>query len=1120
MKLIQQSKLYFQDEKSDKIYEVDLCQVGSNAYLVNFRYGRRGTVLRTGTKTDLPVGLAAAQALFDKLVSSKTKKGYKLAGTPLEALTEAPVTDAVDPDELDPSLALPLQIVCSPEHVHNMIKALEREMNGRSAPLSDPEPSNASPVEPPNSIWGVFKKMVGFENDADRPPTDPPPRKSSKEQVPRTRLSRLVWRCGELKMEAALPQLLSVVIGEDAMLDYSLAWALGRIKHADGLDRLDQLFILGQTQGDGALQVISEVSKLECLVDDDRQKFVSELVQGMPEDWQKSIVNQQPEQLEEAMHQILQKPEAAYFYLADLYLIGPTFPSARKALLAWVKEAPLKGKGYFKTIRQLLKAAELRDDAELLGLIAYKIQKGRPTFQNAKWGYQYLDGKYFRTAEEIVKSNSRVAFSIATKQYLIKRFVRNLRRKGKVADPDFVRMATGILVAYRDTDMGAASSKTFWKYVQGENNRWNSVSNTIHYPSFSLYPILAYLLFGNSERFEPDPSGKSWRWCSSADPTITEVTQREEAYPELWNRQVEGLLHLLVEGQCQVVHDFAVKAAKANQRKIQSLVNLEFTKILLGKKYKATTLFGLDLLKSMIGDQQIDPDLVLLLLRHQEVEVRTFGSELLRSHQANLVKQSNFVSELLFIAHEAVVQQVDDLLKAHAFTREQAIAVIGRAIAKMMALSEQANEDERQRTLVAGEHLSQHFQEELYRVHFQLIYDLLNHPLEELKVFAAKILRHYQIPVEDLPEDLLLGLINGESPELRKLGVDLLGRLPDSILQDKLELLCGLCASSHPEVRQTVRPVVQRLAQKEDSFGQGMVQLLAPILLRKEEEEGRDEDLIQLLTVDLQDQLKVLSLEQTLQLLYAPRKAAHRLGGHLLHHFINAEDLTIRQMVRLGSNELVKVRQWVWQAYEQNVMRIKYESREAVRLLDASWEDSRDWAFEFFSSKFTSADWSADVLVSICDSVFPMVQQFGRAMITQHFQAEDGEQYLLQLSEHPSPDLQHFATNYLQEYAADQPKKIEELEHYFITLLSQVNKAGVAKKRIFAFLKAEGIKSVSTATVVARVISRQSATMAIGDKSRCIQIMRDLSNHFPQLNLPLNQLEFETYPTYTKKENA
>jgi hypothetical protein len=65
LKLIKNTTLYFKDEKSDKVYEVDLLDYGSDLFLVNFRYGRRESELREGTKTVFPVDFIEAEKIYD-----------------------------------------------------------------------------------------------------------------------------------------------------------------------------------------------------------------------------------------------------------------------------------------------------------------------------------------------------------------------------------------------------------------------------------------------------------------------------------------------------------------------------------------------------------------------------------------------------------------------------------------------------------------------------------------------------------------------------------------------------------------------------------------------------------------------------------------------------------------------------------------------------------------------------------------------------------------------------------------------------------------------------------------------------------------------------------------------
>lgn len=75
--------LFFTNGSSDKEYRAWI-EAADGGYSVNFAYGRRGSALTTGTKTTSPVSREKAVAIFDKLVASKTSKGYTAAadGTP------------------------------------------------------------------------------------------------------------------------------------------------------------------------------------------------------------------------------------------------------------------------------------------------------------------------------------------------------------------------------------------------------------------------------------------------------------------------------------------------------------------------------------------------------------------------------------------------------------------------------------------------------------------------------------------------------------------------------------------------------------------------------------------------------------------------------------------------------------------------------------------------------------------------------------------------------------------------------------------------------------------------------------------------------------------------------
>jgi len=72
--------LEFREGTSDKVYKASVEESNGN-YAVNFAFGRRGSTLNTGTKTQSPVSLEEATKIYNKLVLSKTAKGYKISGS-------------------------------------------------------------------------------------------------------------------------------------------------------------------------------------------------------------------------------------------------------------------------------------------------------------------------------------------------------------------------------------------------------------------------------------------------------------------------------------------------------------------------------------------------------------------------------------------------------------------------------------------------------------------------------------------------------------------------------------------------------------------------------------------------------------------------------------------------------------------------------------------------------------------------------------------------------------------------------------------------------------------------------------------------------------------------------
>jgi bifunctional non-homologous end joining protein LigD len=95
--------LYFKEGSSDKVYTACLEPKGKG-FVVTFSYGRRGSTMTTGTKTEKPVVYATAKKAYDKLVAEKMAKGYTAGadGTPYQDTPKEDRFTGILPQLLNP----------------------------------------------------------------------------------------------------------------------------------------------------------------------------------------------------------------------------------------------------------------------------------------------------------------------------------------------------------------------------------------------------------------------------------------------------------------------------------------------------------------------------------------------------------------------------------------------------------------------------------------------------------------------------------------------------------------------------------------------------------------------------------------------------------------------------------------------------------------------------------------------------------------------------------------------------------------------------------------------------------------------------------------------------------
>ena len=124
---LENTTLYYREGSSDKIYQCGIEAAGGR-FVVNFAYGRRGSTLNTGTKTNVPVEYDNAKRIFDKLVKEKMAKGY----TPGEDGTPYQTTDSEERfTGILPQLLNPIDELAANRLLNDPAYAMQQKFNGR-----------------------------------------------------------------------------------------------------------------------------------------------------------------------------------------------------------------------------------------------------------------------------------------------------------------------------------------------------------------------------------------------------------------------------------------------------------------------------------------------------------------------------------------------------------------------------------------------------------------------------------------------------------------------------------------------------------------------------------------------------------------------------------------------------------------------------------------------------------------------------------------------------------------------------------------------------------------------------------------------------------------------------
>lgn len=990
MKLIKKVKLSFTQGASDKVYEVDLCeQPGNeiNRYWVNFRYGRRGSRLREGTKTPIPIDFTQAEAIFKSVVVAKTNKGY------------------VEADPHSPSSGVPF-----------------------SASL--------------HTLLGQIDRIKESEQRA-----------------------RSIWRLPQ-QPDAMLADWLEKGLREQHhwLENYARLWTLGRTGNQGNITGVKPfLNNLNPPLSNLAFEVYLRLGD-----DDDifvqRQNLLAEL----PEELAQALATSDPATLDVLLARHISEQNAnASRLLKTLYLVALDNPLLHQSLLRLLASLPLRP-GLFKGVRYLFKMAEFRLDAAMFALLAWRFDTTRE-FYAAEWdGVWVNDVGYIKPSQELLRDDSRLAYSRKTRHYLRRRSWRALRRLGARGDTRYVDMACAILLQYSDADLMPEKQNGLGIYASDAHFfAWNAILRS-HNPCYQRHRQRAL-------------------WIQVDDET-DEI--RGEAFPQLWDQRPEALLGLLHHTESDAVCSFALRALKENQAFCHALTDNQLVH-LLARPFPTLV----DFVLSLLSGRSLSAELLLGLIHSGHPPARTLALTQLASMSA-LFNETRLATALLLTDDAQIRSWLDGRLIQQPLTGLQQEAL---AQAMLIQLGTAQTAFSEQHALWLAACLLSHVHGLLPLLTLEQLTLLLSHSDIGVQLLAARLLVSSPLTLSSLPPSLLAGIHNSPVAAIRAAGIALLGKQGAEMLLLQLPQLIALLGLGEPAERQACYALLGQLAEHNAPV---VFENMFPLLFQKEAQEGAHQSLLLFFTQKLNSCLIALDKDTLWRLIHARSLAAQRLGCQCL--LVRSPlEWSVNQWVALAGHPDRSIRDYALEAFTSHVDVVTEQSAIALGLLESDWPATREFGFAWFRQNYPAQSWTPDLIVNLCDSNREDVQAYGRELLQTFFQREQGEAYLLKLSQHPSLTVQTFVTHFFEEYAAGKPVVILALKPCFLTILSQVNRGRVAKDRTLAFLAQQATASPQVLEMVAALLTRLSLTVVQKDKAPLIKTMLQLQRQFPHLNLPL-----------------
>ena len=460
------------------------------------------------------------------------------------------------------------------------------------------------------------------------------------------------------------------------------------------------------------------------------QKLLTEEDEKFTEEFKKILTDKTKESLLEA-----------------LYELDNTI--ARKTLLEVLYE--INFANCWKYVKSIYKRAEYREDAELFGLLAYKIETEKKG--PAKYVYEKVPGRRFGRYKRVSK------FGRNTKFYMMKRCWRYLKNIAKNKPDLYANFAYFFLKNFKDRDGREPLEIIKHRYDWPAKKYITIIKN---YDRFTGLWTFNNVIYGNSKRYVK--RGAGWKCAENYRPPGETPEEREELFPELWEKDSIHAFNLLLESECEEINSFAIKILRDRFPEVfQDLMTTEDIKNLLKRPYPFVRNIILEILDKNFNREKPDLKLIAFLFESNFPSVRDLAKKWTGQIIYTIDEKKKFFTSIFETPYhdnwDFAMRLISDIYQKDASLKNEYFKYFTSILLKQ-------KEGEELFKIVINT-LKEDFSDELRLLSAEEIFNILNSPYKDVQDLGGWLLLEGQINASLLESRVIMGFANHDLLSVR-----------------------------------------------------------------------------------------------------------------------------------------------------------------------------------------------------------------------------------------------------------------------------------------------------------------------------------------------------------------